>query len=208
MSQGQARGLDRLELRIERLQTVLRFTYAFHAREVRFERDEGDGFTRVFPETFSFGADRHDPTELFLQLDDLLHKSRLISARANRRDVRHLVTRLVAAAPRYLETLRVRLAGEGGLAGESRLRVHQDMALLSQILLRFIETRDLEDQRSVRVAGFLLRKLMYRCLSVVLHERVPAEYVDAYVRGEVDPVDPSDDPSESGFFHALESGES
>lgn len=207
MSQGQARGLDRLELRVERLRTVLRFTYAFHAREVRFERDEGEGFDRVFPETFSFRVDRHDPTELFLQLDDLLQKSRLISARANRRDARQLVTRLLAGAPRYLETMRVRLGGEGGLSGESRVRLHQDMALLSQILLRFIETRELGDQRSVRVAGFLLRKLMYRCLCVVLRERVSSEYVEAYVRGEVDPVDPSDDPSESGFFHALESGE-
>jgi hypothetical protein len=185
----------------------LRFTFAFHAREVRFERDQGQGFERVFPETFSFHADRHDPTELFLQFEDLLQKSGLISSRANRRDARQLVTRLVAEAPRYLEAMRVRLGGEGGLSGEARVRLHQDMALLSQILLRFIETRGLDDQRSVRVAGFLLRKLMYRCLSAVLHERVSREYVDAYVRGEVDPVDPTDDPSESGFFHALESGE-
>ena len=69
-----AGGLERLELRIERLQVTFRFTYAFHAREVRFERDAGAGFTRVFPETFSFRADRHDPAELYLQLEDLLRK--------------------------------------------------------------------------------------------------------------------------------------
>ena len=193
MSEGAARGLDRLELRIERLKTVFRLTYAFHAREVRLECDEGEGFERVFPETFSFQADRHDPTELFLQLDDLLHKSRLISARANRRDARQLVTRLLAEAPRYLETTRARLGGEGGLSGPARVRMNQDMALLSQILLRFIETRELDDQRSLRVASFLLRKLIYRCLSVVMTERVSTAYVEAYVRGEVDPVDPGDD---------------
>jgi hypothetical protein len=207
VSEGPARGLDRLELHIARLRSVFRFTWAFHAREVRFERDEGDGFERIFPETFSFRVDRHDPTELFLQLDDLLHKSRLISQRANRRDARQLVTRLLSEAPRYLEAMRLRLGGEDGLSGDARIRLHQDMALLSQILLRFIETRDLEDQRSLRLAGFVLRKLIYRCLCVVLRERVSRDYLEAYVRGEADPIDPGDDPSESGFFHALETAE-
>ncbi|HEY5656775.1 MAG TPA: hypothetical protein VIY27_03210, partial [Myxococcota bacterium] len=63
--------LDRLELRIGRLGLVFRFTYAVHAREVRFECDRGDGFERLFPETFSFHPDRHDPAEIFLQLQDL-----------------------------------------------------------------------------------------------------------------------------------------
>lgn len=207
MSETRARGLDRLELRIERLRTVFRFTYAFHAREVRFERDEGDGFVRLFPETFSFRADRHDPTELFLQLDDLLHRPRLISARANRRDARQLVTRLLSAAPHHLERMRERLAGEGGLEGPARVRMLQDLALLAQILLRFIETRDLDEQRSLRIGAFQLRRLILRCLTKVMEERASRAYVDAYVRGEVDPIDPADDPSESGFFHALESGD-
>ena len=38
---GAAPALPRLELRIERLKASYRFTYAFHAREVRFERDAG-----------------------------------------------------------------------------------------------------------------------------------------------------------------------
>ena len=83
-------GLERLELRVERLQVAFRFTFAFHAREVRFEVDEGEGFRRVFPETFSFHRERHDPTELPLQLDDLLRKPRLLSARAHRRDCSRL----------------------------------------------------------------------------------------------------------------------
>ena len=210
MSEAPTRGLERLELRLERLRIVFRFTFAFHAREVRFERNELDedaSFERIFPETFSFHAARHDPTELFLQLDDLLQKSKLISSRANRRDARQLVTRLLAEAPRHLESMRQRLAGEGGLAGEARVRMHQDMALLAQILLRFIETRELDDQRSIRIGAHLLRRLIYRCLTTVLRERVSSDYLAAYLRGEVDPIDPGDDPSESGFFHALESGE-
>ncbi|MCA9509128.1 MAG: hypothetical protein R3E88_21590 [Myxococcota bacterium] len=201
---GGARGLDRLELRVERLRAVFRFTFAFHAREVRFECDQGEGFERVFPETFSFRAARHDPAELFLQLDDLLQKARLLSPRAHRRDARELVMRLLSEAPRYLDQMRVRLGAEGALGGDVRVRMHQDMALLAQILLRFLETRDLGDRRSLRVAGFALRKLAYECLRVVMAERVDADYLERYVRGEADPVDPGDDPSESGFFYALE----
>ena len=32
-------------------------------------------------------------------------------------------------------------------------------------------------------------------------------FLEAYIAGTVDPVDPSDDPSESGFFHILEQGD-
>ena len=56
---------------------------------------------RVFPETFSFHAERHDPAEIYLQLDDLSRKPRLLSARANRRDAELLTTRLVLAIPRF-----------------------------------------------------------------------------------------------------------
>jgi len=200
-------AIDRLELRIDRLQTVFRFTFAFHAREVRFERDDGHGFERVFPETFSFQSGRHDPSELFLQLDDLLRRARLISARANRRDARLLVTRLCSQAPRYLEAIRARLDREGRIDPATRVRVNQDMALLAQILLRFIDTRDLEDGRALRVASYALRRIIYRCLCVVMDARVSKEYLERYIAGEVDPVEPGDDPTESGFFHALEGGE-
>ncbi|NNL65680.1 MAG: hypothetical protein HKP30_05515, partial [Myxococcales bacterium] len=79
-------GIQRLEYRVERLRTTLRFTYAFHTREVRFERDAGEGFVRVFPETFAFRAERHDPAELYLQLEDVWTKPQLLSPRGNRRD--------------------------------------------------------------------------------------------------------------------------
>jgi hypothetical protein len=94
-------GLDRLELRIERLRVAFRFTYAFHAREVRFERDAGDGFVRIFPETFSFQAERHDPAELYLQLDDLARKPRLLSPHARRRDTEVLLPGGSRLTPRH-----------------------------------------------------------------------------------------------------------
>jgi hypothetical protein len=173
---------------------------------VRFEIERGRGYERVFPETFSFHAKRHDPTELFLQLDDLLHKPRLLHAEANRRDSRELVRRLIAAAPVYLDGICADLDADERLGDDTRLRFHQDVALLAQLLVRFSETREIEQTRPIRLAGFVLRRRMYRSLSVLMAGRVSAAYLTAYVAGEVEPVDPSDDPTESGFFHALETG--
>ena len=203
-----APGLERLELRIERLKVTFRFTFAFHAREVRFERDAGDGFERIFPETFSFHAHRHDPAELLLQLEDLLAKPRLLDERANKRDAEQLVVRLMAEAPQYLDRMIEDLDASQRFDGAAHVRVHQDVALLSQVFKRFIESHDLPDQRRLRVSGWVLSRRIYKSLLVVMDGRVEPDYMKAYVRGEVDPVDPSDDPSESGFFHVLEAGDS
>ncbi len=200
-------GLDRLELRIERLQVTFRFTFAFHAREVRFERSCDEGFQRIFPETFSFHCDRHDPAELFLYLDDLMRKPRLLAPNANRRDSQELVSRLFSQAPRYLEGVIDRIDSEGRIRGATRTRIHQDAAILAQILLRFLETRELAERRSVRVASYLLRRRVFRSAEVLLQERVDPDYLERYCRGEVDPMDPRDDPSESGVFHVLECGD-
>ncbi len=205
MSEGARAGLTRLELRVERLKVTFRFTFAFHAREIRFERDDGEGFQRIFPETFSFHRERHDPTELSLQLDDLLTKPRLLGSRAHARDSKDLVTRLLSQAPRYIERVCQRLESDG-IEDDVRLRIHQDVALLCQLMLRFIETRDLMDARPVRVAGFLLRKLIYRSLMVLVDGRVDPVWLERWLEGEVEAVEASDDPSESGFFHALEAG--
>jgi hypothetical protein len=48
---------------------------------------------------------------------------------------------------------------------------------------------------------------MYESLRVLMSDRVDPEYVAEYVAGRVHPVDESDDPSESGFFQILETGE-
>ena len=207
MTESARRGLERLELRIERLQITFRFTLAFHAREVRFECDRGEGFEPLFPETFSFHAARHDPMELFLQLDDLMRKPQLLAPRANPRDALDLVTRLLSGAAHYLERMSSRLESEGRLVGGVRMRFHQDVAVLAQIMTRFLESRELTEGRETRVAGYLLRKLMFRSLMVLMYGRVDTEYLRDYMAGKVDPVDPSDDFSESGFFHVMEAGE-
>lgn len=200
--------LPRLELRIERLQLTFRFTLAFHAREVRFEiAKDGAEFERVFPETFSFHAARHDPTELFIQLEDLLTKTQMLGARASARDARNLMIRLLSGAPRYLDGLCQHLESANRLRPDARLRFHQDIALLAQILLRFSETHDLGENRQLRIAGYTLRRRIYESLRVLMSDRVDPAYLVAYVEGDVQLVDPSDDPSESGFFQVLESGE-
>jgi hypothetical protein len=173
---------------------------------VRFERDAGDGFARVFPETFSFHAARCDPAELYLQLDDLERKPRLLSPRANRRDAQTLASRLLLAAPRYLERLLGRLEGEGRLEPAALTRVYQDVALVTQVLQRFLGDRG-EESRGLRLASFHLRKLLLRCLRALVERRVEPAYLDGYVAGSVDPVDPADDLSEAGFFHTLEGGD-
>ena len=200
-------GLDRLELRIERLRVAFRFTYAFHAREVRFERDAGEGFVRIFPETFSFQAERHDPAELYLQLDDLARKPRLLSPHARRRDTEVLLARLLLGIPRYLERVLDRLEGEARLPSRAMDQVYEEVALLAQILARFVADRGEEEGPGLRAATMHLRKLAFRALLALVQRRVDPAYLEAWIAGQVDPVDPDDDLSEAGFFHTLESGD-
>jgi hypothetical protein len=174
---------------------------------VRFERDAGTGWNRVFPETFAFRPDRHDPAELYLQLDDLLRKPRLLSPRANRRDAEILISRLVLGVPRYLERVVTRLESEGRLEPAALIKIHEDVALLAQIFSRFVADRRGDEGPGIRMASFHLRKLAYRSLLTLCERRVEPEYLAAYVAGTVDPVDPADDLSEAGFFYTMESGE-
>ncbi len=202
---GEEGGFRRLDLRIERLGIQFRFTFAFHAREIRFEVDRGDGFERVFPETFGFHTASHDPMELFFQLDDLVNRPELLSPKARSRDTRELVIRLVTQAPAYLDALAKEVAPR--LPEDARLRFHQDMGLFCQLAARLLIAREFNEERRGRVALLALRKIVYLSLMELLEGRVESEYLEAYVRGEVDPVDPSDDPSDAGFFHTMESGD-
>jgi AraC-like DNA-binding protein len=174
---------------------------------VRFERDAGDGFTRVFPETFGFRPDRHDPAELYLQLDDLLRKPRLLSPRANRRDAEVLISRLVLGVPRYLERVVTRLEVEGRLEKAALTKINEDVALIAQIFGRFVSDRSDDQSPGIRMAAFHLRKLAFRSLLALVERRVDPAYLAAYVAGSVDLVDPADDLSEAGFFYTMESGE-
>ena len=205
---GGGRALDRLELRVERLGITFRLTYAFHAREVRFERDAGEGFVRVFPETFSFHADRHDPAELYLQFDDLARKPALLSPKASRRDAEVLITRLMLGIPRYLDRLFARLERDERVGEAVMVHVCEDIALFSRLAMRFLRDRVEEDGPGVRIAHHHFRKLSLVTLSSLMRRRVDPSYLDAYVAGKVDPVDPADDLSEAGFFYTMGSGDS
>ena len=98
------------------------------------------------------------------------------------------------------------------LEGDARLddarleRVYADLALLAEIAGRIASNHDSEGHTGVRVAVFHLRKLLFTLLDRLVVRRVDADYLAAYVAGTVDPVDPADDLSETGFFHAMESG--
>jgi len=198
-----AATLDRLELRVERLHLTFRFTYAFHAREVRFECDRGQGFERIFPETFSFHARRHDPAELFLQLQDLASRPSLLAPEARARDAQLLTSRLLLQLPRHLEAVMRRLEADPRLGRDALQRVWQDVALIAQIAMRFAGDPSQEERPGLRTAAMHLRKLVYHALFRLL-ERAEPTYVAAYVAGTVDPVDPADDLSETGFFATLE----
>jgi len=200
-------SLERLEFRVERLRLTFRFTYAFHAREVRFECDRGNGYYRVFPETFSFHADRHDPAELFLQLADLAEKPQLLSDLARRRDSELLTMRLLLAAPRYLERVLHQLEGDARLDPKRLEQIYADLVLLTEVMGRFASGREREDHPGLRTAIFHLRKLLFGALDRLVQRRVTPAYLEGYMMGRVELVDPVDDLSEAGFFHALDRGD-
>jgi hypothetical protein len=172
-----------LELRNERLRASYRFTFAFHAREVRFERDLGAGYEPIFPEVYSFHARRHDPAELSLQLEDLWTNPRLLSPQATRRDAEEVLGRLLLALPGYLEALLDRFEREDPpLFG----RLCEDAATLLEVVRRFVRDKNLEEQTRLRLASFRLSKLLLRTLVAVMHRRVRPAFLEAYLAGRAD----------------------
>ncbi len=196
-------GLERLEHRNERLGITLRFTYAFHAREVRFERSRADGWESVFPETFSFQPRRHDPAELYLQLEDIWTNPARLAPAANRRDSQRAVRQLALALPGYLERMLDRLEAEGRLADDALARVHGDVAVLVGVMLRFLGDKELDSEADLRAPGFHLRKLAARTLRALVESRVSDAYLDRYVREGAEPFGPGEEISETGLFYAL-----
>ncbi len=178
--------IQRLELRSDRLRASYRFTFAFHAREVRFERDSGKGFETVFPETYSFHAERHDPAELLLQLEDLWSNPRLLAPAATRRDAEELLGRLLLALPRYLERMLDRLVDEAGPGAALYGRVCEDVAVLLEVVRRFVRDKQLEDQTRLRLASFHLSKILLRALLVVMRGRVRPEFLEEYLAGRAE----------------------
>jgi hypothetical protein len=198
-------GIPRLEFRIERLKASYRFSYAFHAREVRFERDAGQGWENVFPETFSFRAERHDPTELYLRLEDLWTNPRRLAAAAGRRDAEDLVLRLLAALPRALAGVLDRLRDDESEAALERAA--EDVAVFAQVVIRFVNDKQLDKHPRLRMAAFHLRQLVVRAFEVLVRARVRPEFREAYVAGRAT-VEAPEDPTDVSFFYALASGDS
>jgi hypothetical protein len=180
-----------------------RFTYAFHAREVRFEVDRGEGFATVFPETFSFHVERHDPAELYLQLEDLWTRPRLISPEAARRDAEAVVRRFVSGLPPYLERLLDRLEQAQQLSPGTLARVHEDLAALALVMLRFVADKKLDESEPQRLAGFHLRKLLWRCLMGLVSARVRPDALDRYRGGGLPRLAAGEDLSEATLLMAL-----
>jgi hypothetical protein len=199
--------VERLELGVDRLGLRFRFTWAFHAREVRFERDAGDGLAALFPETFSFHADRHDSTELQLQLEDLWSNPRRLGPRATRRDAEDLMRRLLALAPRYLDRVLDRLEARGGLTGETRLRVYGDAAVLARLLARFLAEKSLEAHPATRLGALHLRKLIWRTTWALVQARLAPGAIEAVLTGGAEPLPPGQDLSETALVHALAQGD-
>lgn len=198
-----APSLPRIELRADRIGVEFRFTYAFHARELRFERDAGDGFERLFAETFSCHADRHDPSELYIQLEDLWSNPRLLSSNANRRDAENLARRFLAALPGSLEQAIDRLEAEGGAGSPLHSRTCEDIALVAHVVERFMVDHQLRDHPQVRMAPLHLRKLAFRATQVVMRTHVSDEFLGRYLAGEAE----LDTDREFGAFYAIASGD-
>jgi hypothetical protein len=170
-----------LELALDRLDLRVRLVWAFHAREVRFERRvPAGGVAPLFPETFSFHLARHDPFELHLQLEDLWSDPRRLGEGVAPREAQALVRRLLAETPAYLDRVLGELERGGRLAGDAAVRVHGDIVVLSRVLAGFLHERGLDTQPDLRLAALHLRRILWRAAWALVGERVAPQAVEAW----------------------------
>jgi hypothetical protein len=175
---------------------------------VRFEINAGEGWMRLFPETFSFHAKRHDPAELYLQLEDLWTKPKLLSPIATRREGEEVVRRLCANVARYLERTLDRLEADKSVDPKLLLRVYEDVALLVRLFGRFLVDKQLEgSSAALRLASHHLRKLSFRTLLALVRLRVRPESIAAYQQGTLVLIDPTYDASDTAFLAVLSEGD-
>lgn len=189
---------------MERIQLRLRFAWAFHAREVRFERVAGGTPpAALFPETFSFHLEHHDPFELHLQLEDLWADPRRLGEGATRREVQGAVRRLLAALPGYLERVLDHLQAGGRLAGAASVRIHGDLVVLTRTLEHFLVERELAAAPELRLAALHLRKLVWRGLRALVGERVAPEALEAWLAARPSGSAAAPEPSLRALLQAL-----
>lgn len=191
-----------LEVELERLGLVVRFSWAFHAREVRFERiHAGAAPAPLFPEVFSFHLDRHDPFELHLQLEDLWSDPRRLGEGVTRREAQEWMRRLLAVLPGHLERVLDHLGGR--VAGATSVRVHGDLTVLARELLRFLAEKELATQPDLRLAALHLRKLVWRGADVLVRERVAAAALEAWIAGGSTGAAGAPEPSARALLQAF-----
>lgn len=131
-----------------------------------------------------------------------------MSANATRRDAEAFVRRLVAGLPGHLERVLDRLEQTAPQGAGALARVHEDVAVLSMVSLRFLADKHLAQGESERRAGFHLRKLLWRSLSGLVSERVSVETVDHYRAGRLDRALPGEEASEATLLRALAGSDS
>ena len=163
--------------RIERLgRPRFRFTYAFHAREVRFEREPAPtASSRSSPRRSRSTSQRHDPVELLPPARGPLVGPAPDRRRdATRRDARGADARAFSRRlPGYLESILDQLEREGRLSGAASVRVHADVGGVRAVRSRAsCARRSSRRTRSCAIARFHLRKLVWRAAWALVRERV------------------------------------
>ena len=197
-----------LEVEVERRGIRLRFSWAFHAREVRFERvpmsagAAGAAATPLFAETFSFHLEHHDPFELHLQLEDLWSDPRRLGEGATRREAQAALRRLLAGVPAYLERVLDALAASRPPSGEASVRIHGDLVVLAREIAGFLAEKELAAQPALRLALLHLRKLVSRGADVLVRERVAPEAIEAWLAGSATPA-PAPEATPRALLQAL-----
>jgi hypothetical protein len=167
----------------------------------------GRGYELVFPETFSFHPDRHDPAELQLQLEDLWASPRLLAENATRRDTEEILSRLLLVLPGYLEGLIDRLEEDPDTDEAFFGRVCEDAAVLLEVVRRFMRDKALGEQTRLRLASFHVNKVLLRVLRVVLERHVRPEFLRDYLAGRAAPAPPGQDGGPFGAYYALAEGD-
>lgn len=190
--------MERIELAAGR--TRVRFAWAYHAREVRFEREEHGAFAPVFPETFSFHPGRHEPAELALQLEDLWADPRRLAPELPRRLAQACLRALFAAVPAYLERALDAIDARG-LDAATRARLHGDALVLARVFERFGAEKEFAARPDTCLAFLHLRKLVWRTARELVRLRLTAERLRAYLEAAH-----AAEPSEAELLRAAEGG--
>ncbi len=148
---------------------------------MRFERATDTGWVSLFPEVYSFHLDRHEPFELYLQLEDLWSDPHRLGEAATRRDAQDLVRRLLALAPAYLEGVLRSLAADERFSDEGLARLHGDALVLIRALHRLVLEKELGGPGENRFTAAHLRKLAWLSARELVGARVSDAELESWL---------------------------